>query len=135
MTNWITNRGDQHLVNRYAIFLERQRVLRVRRSADGRRLTRVELVNRAADERDEPRAVHEAYELLTHAAGLQPSRSQSPPVQNVRTPTDRTPGQIAIAFARFGARLVADPAKAVDGTDYSIKAEKQGNRNMWGNIA
>jgi hypothetical protein len=135
MAGWITKRGDQHLVNRYTAFLERQGVLRVQRPADGRRLARVELVNRT-DELNQPRAVHEAYELLTHAAGLAPAPSQSPPARNTpmgpMEPTDRTPGQTALAIARFGARLVADPPKTVDWTDYSTTASRQGNWSPWG---
>jgi hypothetical protein len=110
MASWITKRGDQHLLNRCTAFLERQGVLRVARPADGRRLARVELVNRTAVEQNQPRAVHEAYELLTHAVGLAPAPSQSPSAQN--TPmgptelTDRRPGQTALSIARFGARLV-----------------------------
>jgi len=136
MASWITKRGDQHLLNRYTAFLEHQGVLRVQRPADGRRLARVELVNRTADEPNQPRAVHEAYELLTHAAGLAPAPSQSPPAQNTSTepmePTDRMPGQTALSIARFGARLVADPPKTADWTDYSAKASRQGNWSPWG---
>ena len=128
MASWITKRGDQHLLNRCAAFLERQGVLRVAGPADGRRLARVELVNRTADEQNQPRAVHEAYELLTHAVGLAPAPSQSPLAQNTpmepTEPTDRTPGQTALSIARFGARLVAEPPKTVDWTDYSTKASQ-----------
>lgn len=135
MAGWIVKRGDQHLLDRYVVFLERQDVLRVRRSADGRRLVRVALVDRIPDETSVPRAAHEAYELLTRAARLAPGPQQSTPPRKRPpepvTTTDQTAERTALTIARFGARLVADPPKPIDWTDYSHKS-RQGNWSQWG---